>query len=93
VSVRPAQPVCLQHIGHRHRFKACIFRYGSECYIRGMMADLEDQTGTVRPGLVADLLLLRANPLADIENTRAIEAVVLRGRLLQRAELDSILGG
>jgi imidazolonepropionase-like amidohydrolase len=55
--------------------------------------DLEDEIGTVQPGLVADLLLLRADPLADIENTRAIEAVVLRGRLLERAELDSILGG
>ena len=55
--------------------------------------ELEDEIGTIRPGLVADLLLLRADPLADIENTRAIEAVVLRGRLLRRAELDSILGG
>jgi imidazolonepropionase-like amidohydrolase len=54
---------------------------------------LEDEIGAVRPGLVADLLLLRADPLADIENTRAIEAVVLRGRLIRRAELDSILGG
>jgi imidazolonepropionase-like amidohydrolase len=55
--------------------------------------DLGDEIGTIRPGLAADLLLLRADPLADIENTRRIEAVVLRGRLLERAELDSILGG
>lgn len=54
--------------------------------------DLKHEIGTIRPGLVADLLLLGADPLADIENTRRIEAVVLRGRLLQRAELDSILG-
>jgi adenine deaminase len=54
--------------------------------------DLEDEIGTVRPGLVADLVLLGADPLADIENTRAIEAVVIRGRLVRRAELDSILG-
>lgn len=54
---------------------------------------LANEIGTVRPGLAADLLLLRADPLADIENTRAIEAVVLRGRLIERAALDSILGG
>jgi imidazolonepropionase-like amidohydrolase len=54
--------------------------------------DLEDEIGTIRPGLVADLLLLRGDPLEDIENTRRIEAVVLRGELLRRAELDSILG-
>lgn len=54
--------------------------------------DLEHEIGTIQPGRVADLLLLGADPLADIENTRRIEAVVLRGRLLQRADLDSILG-
>ena len=53
--------------------------------------DLDSEIGTIRPGRVADLLLLRADPLADIESTRRIEAVVLRGRLLRRAELDSIL--
>ena len=54
---------------------------------------LADEIGTIRPGLVADLLLLRADPLADIEHTRSIEAVVLRGRLIGRAALDSIVGG
>jgi imidazolonepropionase-like amidohydrolase len=53
--------------------------------------DLEDEIGTIRPGLVADLLLLRADPLEDIGNTRQIEALVLRGKLLGRAQLDSIL--
>jgi hypothetical protein len=36
--------------------------------------------------------LLDANPLDDIKNTRKIAAVVLNGRLLDRAELDQILG-
>ncbi|HET6616655.1 MAG TPA: amidohydrolase family protein, partial [Gemmatimonadota bacterium] len=54
--------------------------------------DLEDEIGTILPGMAADLLLLRADPLEDIENVRRIEAVVLRGDLLERAELDSILG-
>ena len=53
--------------------------------------DLDGEIGTIRPGHLADLLLLRADPVVDIDNTRRIESVVLRGRLLSRAELDSIL--
>ncbi len=47
--------------------------------------------GQVRRGCVADLLLLDANPLSDIANTRRIAGVVLRGRWLPRQELDRIL--
>ena len=47
--------------------------------------------GAVRSGCVADLLLLDANPLGQIGNTRRIAGVMLRGRWLPRAELDSIL--
>ncbi|MFY7865993.1 amidohydrolase family protein [Roseateles sp.] len=39
------------------------------------------QLGTVEVGKLADLLLLQANPLADIRNTRQIEAVVADGRI------------
>jgi len=35
--------------------------------------------GTIEPGKLADLLLLDANPLEDIRNTRKISLVVLRG--------------
>jgi hypothetical protein len=38
--------------------------------------------GTVEAGKSADLVLLDADPLKDIRNTRKIRAVVLRGRLL-----------
>jgi len=37
--------------------------------------------GTLEPGKLADLVLLDANPLDDIRNTRKISAVVLRGRI------------
>ena len=37
------------------------------------------RTGTVAPGKDADLLLLAANPLANVANARKIEAVILRG--------------
>src|SRR5262245_31305895 len=36
--------------------------------------------GGVEPGHIADLLILRANPLEDIANTRAIAGVVVDGR-------------
>jgi hypothetical protein len=35
-------------------------------------------------------VLLSANPLDDIGNTRRIEAVVLKGVLLTRAQLDAL---
>ncbi len=47
--------------------------------------------GTVENGKVADLLLLDANPLDDIRNTRKIAAVIANGRYFPREKLDSIL--
>jgi len=52
--------------------------------------NLTDQ-GTVERGMRADLVLLDANPLEHIENTRRIRAVVANGRLLERHELDAML--
>jgi hypothetical protein len=51
----------------------------------------EDTLGSISPGARADLVLLRENPLADISATRTIEAVILRGRLLDRTSLDSLM--
>jgi len=51
------------------------------------------ELGTVEPGKLADLVLLDANPLEDIANTRRIRAVVLAGRYLDRAALDRLLEG
>lgn len=50
-----------------------------------------DSLGTVAPGHVADLVLLDADPLDDIGNTRRIRAVLVNGRLFDRATLDSVL--
>jgi imidazolonepropionase-like amidohydrolase len=47
--------------------------------------------GTVEKGKVADLVLLNANPLDDIRNTQKIEAVIVNGRYISRANLDSML--
>ena len=51
---------------------------------------LEKDFGTVERGKVADLLLLDADPLADIRNTQKIQAVMLNGRLLDQKALDEI---
>jgi len=46
--------------------------------------------GSVQPGRLADLVLLRANPLIDIANTQKIAAVVADGRYLSRKDLDEL---
>lgn len=55
----------------------------------GMQGDL----GTIEKGKLADIVLLRADPLQDITNTENIEAVVADGRLFDRTALDSLLAG
>ena len=49
--------------------------------------------GVIKAHATADLVLLDANPLEDISNTRRIRAVALGGRLLQRTDLDAVLEG
>lgn len=49
------------------------------------------ESGVVTSGAAADLVLLDANPLDDISNSRRIHGVMLRGRWLSRSELDEIL--
>jgi hypothetical protein len=50
-----------------------------------------DKFGVVEAGHVADLVLLEANPLEDIRNTRKIAAVVMGGKYYSRQELDRML--
>src|SRR6202020_1246662 len=52
---------------------------------------MEASLGSVEPGKVADMVLLSANPLEDIRNTRKISIVVANGRVLDRAALNQIL--
>jgi imidazolonepropionase-like amidohydrolase len=47
--------------------------------------------GALEPGKAADILILNANPLADIAATRAIRTVVLHGQTYNRAQLDRLL--
>ena len=56
---------------------------------------LENQVGTISPGGLADLVLVRGDPLGNIEDTLNIVAVVRNGRffslvsLLERAQTEA----
>ena len=52
---------------------------------------MEASFGSVEPGKIANLLLLSANPLEDIRNTRKISVVIANGQIFDRAALDRIL--
>jgi imidazolonepropionase-like amidohydrolase len=53
----------------------------------GRTADL----GTVAAGKLADLVLLDADPLTEIGNTRRVSAVILDGQLFDRPTIDKLL--
>jgi hypothetical protein len=48
---------------------------------------LDDEMGTIDIGKRADLVLLDADPLANITNAKAINAVITRGRVFKKDEL------
>ena len=53
----------------------------------------EREWGTIAPGRRADMLLVRANPLADVAALRSPEAVFVNGFQFNRADLDGLLEG
>ena len=52
---------------------------------------LGDQMGTIGVGKSSELVLLTANPLENISNTGAIEAVIKGGSVLDRKALNTLL--
>jgi imidazolonepropionase-like amidohydrolase len=50
-----------------------------------------DEEGEVREGAMADLVILTANPLADIRNTRAIEEMIVRGKAIDQSGIARLL--
>jgi hypothetical protein len=50
-----------------------------------------DQSGSIEQSKLADMVLLDANPLADIRNTSKIRGVFANGRWLDRRSLDAML--
>jgi len=53
---------------------------------------LEKESGTVEKGKRADLVLLTADPLVDIHNTRKVEYVISNGTMYHTAELWQSVG-
>jgi imidazolonepropionase-like amidohydrolase len=51
----------------------------------------EAEMGSVSKGKIADVVLLDADPLKDIRNTKRIHAVFFQGKLYERQALDKML--
>ena len=52
---------------------------------------LEDEMGQLKVGFIADAVLLTGHPLENIIDTRRVQAVINRGALLTRAQLDGLI--
>ena len=52
---------------------------------------LDKSLGTIEKGKFADLVLLDANPLENIANTKKISAVIVNGRYLPKESLHKML--
>lgn len=50
----------------------------------------QSDAGVIKPGAVADLILLNGNPLLDINQTKNIEGVVLNGRWLSKSWISTL---
>lgn len=53
--------------------------------------NLQNEIGTIEAGKLADLVLLTANPLENISNTKKIDSVVLNGKYLSQSDLQGLL--
>jgi hypothetical protein len=56
-----------------------------------LLLGLSKTWGKIEAGYVANLILLDANPLLNIQNTQKIDAVIVNGKLLDRTRLDELL--
>jgi imidazolonepropionase-like amidohydrolase len=54
---------------------------------------MEQETGTVTAGKLADLVVLDDNPLTEISNTQKINAVIVDGKYISREDIGRMLDG
>jgi imidazolonepropionase-like amidohydrolase len=59
----------------------------------GVYFGTQSIVGTVAAGKRADLILLKANPLANIANSSRIAGVMVNGRWLSKSDIDARLAG
>ncbi|MBF0119705.1 MAG: amidohydrolase family protein [Desulfobacterales bacterium] len=52
---------------------------------------VENKIGTIRQGMIADMVLLDKNPLEDIENVSKINMVIFNGKIAKKEEIDAKL--
>jgi imidazolonepropionase-like amidohydrolase len=52
---------------------------------------MDAEVGTIETGKLADLVLLDADPLADVTNTRRIDTVIANGRVFDRPTCERLL--
>ena len=53
--------------------------------------NIENELGSIAKNNWADLVILEANPLVDINNTKKINAVIKQGNYFDRTQLDLLL--
>jgi imidazolonepropionase-like amidohydrolase len=63
----------------------------SATIIPAQFMGLGDRLGSISEGKTASMVLIRANPLQDINNAQKIESVFLRGQYFRREDLDHLL--
>lgn len=54
---------------------------------------LSDSLGTIKPGNIADLVLLEADPLSDIRNARLVAGVIVDGRWISSKDIERMQRG
>ncbi len=53
--------------------------------------NMENELGSIKENMWADLVILDANPLEDIQNTKSVNSVIKQGKIYDRKDLDEIL--
>ena len=56
-----------------------------------IFSGVQDKFGSIAIGKTADMILLDANPLLDMRNTRQIEGLFFNGQFFDRSALDRLL--